>query len=124
MTESTSLENLSIKNQKDFEELKKQFDVIFIEKINHGYDKSLNNTMFHWQLSKLFSLEDAELFKFAEENSEKLTMSRSSMNLFIRKLSKTTTVAIVEQDSTFIPVNHPDYDIELESDTEEDTELF
>lgn len=124
MTESTSLKNLLIKNQKDFELLKKQFDVIFVEKINHGYDKSLNNTMFHWQLSKLFEMDDAELFKFAESNGEKLTMSRSSMNLFIRKLSKTTTIAMIEQDSTFIPVNHPDYNIELELETEEDTELF
>lgn len=106
------------------EGIMEKFDVVFVEQVNHGYDKNLNNMMFHWELNKLFSLTGNDLFKFAEDNNEKIKFNRSSMHRFIRGLKSTTTIAMVNQDYTFVSLNHPDYDDYHEESKEKNPELF
>lgn len=106
------------------EELTADFDVVFIERINKGYDKALNNTMFHWELDKLYDLDGDKLYWFAKENSTPLAMNRANMHAFIKTVKG--SVLMIEKEGYFISVNHPDYVIDYGDDLEdaEEAELI
>ena len=65
--------------------------------------------MFHWKLVKLFNLTGEALLAYANETNSEYTLQTWQKNVFIRNLKPSTSVAVVEQDDTFTPINHDGY---------------
>lgn len=113
-----------IKDKEQQEELVKDFDIVFIEKVNKGYDKSLKNTMFHWVIDKLYDLKDDGLLWFSKENESPLTMSTFQMHSFVK--GQKGSVVMIEKEGGFITANHKDYIIDYgdNPEDEKEAELF